>query len=129
MTITLTQAQESGIAPWDDVIHQSDHFTVFRDRYPVTPGHVLYVPHHDDTWSVTNAIAMAYKEGMRLVEQGDCDAYNIGINMGGAAGQTVMYPHVHLIPRRSGDCADPTGGVRGVIPGQQNYKNRAYQQP
>jgi diadenosine tetraphosphate (Ap4A) HIT family hydrolase len=40
-----------------------------------------------------------------------------------------MYPHVHLIPRRTGDCADPTGGVRGVIFGQQNYKATGYQQP
>jgi diadenosine tetraphosphate (Ap4A) HIT family hydrolase len=40
-----------------------------------------------------------------------------------------MYPHVHLIPRRAGDCSDPTGGVRGVIPAQQNYRTGAYQQP
>jgi diadenosine tetraphosphate (Ap4A) HIT family hydrolase len=44
-----------------------------------------------------------------MVHAGECDAFNIGINMGAAAGQTVMYPHVHLIPRRHGDCADPIG--------------------
>ena len=64
-----------------------------------------------------------------MVEAGECDAFNVGINMGAAAGQTVMYPHVHLIPRRHGDCADPVGGVRGVISGQANYKTAGYQQP
>jgi diadenosine tetraphosphate (Ap4A) HIT family hydrolase len=63
------------------------------------------------------------------VASGKFDAFNVGINMGAAAGQTVMYPHVHLIPRRTGDCADPVGGVRGVIPGQANYKQLGYQQP
>jgi diadenosine tetraphosphate (Ap4A) HIT family hydrolase len=54
---------------------------------------------------------------------------NIGINMGEAAGQTVQYPHVHLIPRRAGDVEDPVGGVRGVIPGQANYRKSSYRQP
>ena len=125
----LIEAQQQGIAPWDDIIHQEEHFTIFRDRYPVTPGHVLFVPHHDDTWSVANAMEMAYKEGLNLVEQGDCDGYNVGMNMGPAAGQTVMYPHIHLIPRRQGDCNDPVGGVRGVVPGQANYRKSQYQTP
>jgi diadenosine tetraphosphate (Ap4A) HIT family hydrolase len=51
------------------------------------------------------------------------------MNMGTAAGQTVMYPHVHVIPRRQGDAEDPVGGVRGVIPGQANYKKPAYKNP
>jgi diadenosine tetraphosphate (Ap4A) HIT family hydrolase len=64
-----------------------------------------------------------------MVEAGECDAFNIGLNMGQAAGQTVMYPHVHLIPRRHSDCNDPVGGVRAVIAGQANYKTNSYQQP
>jgi diadenosine tetraphosphate (Ap4A) HIT family hydrolase len=64
-----------------------------------------------------------------MVRRGDCDAFNIGINMGAAAGQTVMYPHVHLIPRRTGDVADPVGGVRATIPGQANYKKPGYKNP
>ena len=49
------------------------------------------------------------------------DGYNIGINIGPAAGQTVMHVHIHLIPRYVGDMDDPRGGVRGVIPGKQSY--------
>ena len=129
MTMTLAQAQERGMAPWDDCVWNSDHVTVFRDRFPVTPGHMLFVPNADQPHMVHLAMAEAHLEGERLVESGDCDGYNIGLNRGTAAGQTVMYPHVHLILRRAGDCSDPTGGVRGVIPAQQNYKTDAYQQP
>jgi len=52
-----------------------------------------------------------------------CDGFNIGQNVGEAAGQTVMYPHVHLIPRKKGDMEDPRGGVRNVIPAKGNYLN------
>ena len=129
MTMTLTQAHEQGMAPWDDQVWNNDHVTVFRDRFPVTPGHMLFVPNIDTPHMVHLAMTEAHLEGDRLVDSGDCDGYNIGLNMGRSAGQTVMYPHVHLIPRRSGDCSDPTGGVRGVIPAQQNYRTGAYQQP
>jgi diadenosine tetraphosphate (Ap4A) HIT family hydrolase len=67
--------------------------------------------------------------GNWLVLRGDADAYNVGMNLGAAAGQTVMYPHVHMIPRRAGDSADPVGGVRAVVPGQANYKTHTYQNP
>lgn len=126
MPTILKQAQQQEIAPWSDPVWSNDHVTVFRDRYPVTPGHMLFVPNTDDPHMIHLAMAEAHLEGERLVDGGDCDGYNIGLNMGRAAGQTVMYPHVHLIPRRSGDCADPTGGVRGVIPGQANYRVTRY---
>ena len=78
---------------------------------------------------IREAMTSALWEGNRMVDAGECEGYNVGINIGKVAGQTVMYPHVHLIPRKMGDCADPTGGVRGVIFGQQNYKAAGYQQP
>lgn len=127
--MTLTEAQEQLIAPWDDVVWYNDHVTVFRDRYPVTLGHMLFVPRTAEANMIHRAMAEAQMEGDRLVESGHCDGYNIGLNMGSASGQTVMYPHVHLIPRRSGDCSDPTGGVRGVIPGQANYRKPDYRDP
>ena len=54
--------------------------------------------------------------------EGGFKGFNIGMNVGSSAGQTVDWPHIHLIPRREGDVEDPTGGVRNVIPGKGNYK-------
>ena len=109
------------------MLFRSDfHVTVFQDRYPVTPGHLLFVPNYNTLTVINHAFESALRYGQRMVRQGEYDGYNIGFNSGTAAGQTVMYPHVHLIPRRHGDCTDPIGGVRGVIPGQANYKTDGY---
>ena len=128
---TLEQAQAAGIAPWDLTVDRLTdfHVAVFQDRYPVTPGHLLFVPQYNTDAVIMDCLKTAMQEGRRMVAGGECDAFNIGINMGTAAGQTVMYPHVHLIPRQLGDCADPIGGVRGVIAGQANYKATGYQLP
>ena len=126
---SLKEAKIQGIAPWDDLYMDLFDVKVYRDRYPVTPGHLLFVPERDAAGNIAEAVRMAVFMGDGMVERGECDAYNIGINMGSAAGQTVMYPHVHLIPRRSGDVEDPVGGVRGVIPGQANYKKAGYRNP
>jgi len=127
----LEIAYQQDIAPWDDCVEElSDfHVTVFRDRYPVTPGHLLFVPQYNTDAVIIDCFQSAILYGRRMVADGKCDAFNIGINVGREAGQTVMYPHVHLIPRRVGDCADPVGGVRGVIFGQANYKTAGYQKP
>lgn len=126
---TLDQAKNQGVAPWDDLVWEDFHVAVFRDRYPVTRGHLLFVPKYNTPGCIVDAMGSALDQGNRMVDNGDCDAYNIGMNMGSAAGQTIMWPHVHLIPRKVGDCADPTGGVRGVIFGQQNYKATGYVRP
>jgi diadenosine tetraphosphate (Ap4A) HIT family hydrolase len=127
--MTLDEAQQQGIAPWDDQIEDFQGVRVFRDRYPVTLGHLLFVPESDIPASITQCFQLAYLHGIALKNRGDCHGFNIGLNIGATAGQTVMYPHVHLIPRRSGDCADPVGGVRGVIKGQANYRLDSYKHP
>jgi diadenosine tetraphosphate (Ap4A) HIT family hydrolase len=128
---TLEEARVAGVAPWDlEVDRLTDfHVSVFQDRYPVTQGHLLFVPTYNTSDMIVECFESALREGHRMVADGECDAFNVGINCGEAAGQTVMYPHVHLIPRRGGDTADPVGGVRGVIVGQANYKATGYQQP
>lgn len=125
----LEQAQKNEIAPWSDTFREEKNYVVFRDAYPVSHGHLLFVPKWDTTHCLIDCYEAATELGEFLRSSGDCDGYNIGINRGQAAGQTVMYPHVHFIPRRTGDCTDPTGGVRGVIPGQANYRRETYQQP
>jgi len=128
---TLEDAQAAKVAPWDLKVDElSDfHVAVFQDRFPVTPGHLLFVPQYNTDDVIQECFESAMRHGRRMVVNGECAAFNIGINMGREAGQTVMYPHVHLIPRRVGDCADPVGGVRGVIVGQANYKTSGYQKP
>ena len=128
---TLAQARAAGVAPWDlEVDRLTDfHVAVFHDRYPVTRGHLLFVPQHNTDAVIADCFESAMREGRRMIADGECDAFNVGINCGESAGQTVMYPHVHLIPRRGGDTANPVGGVRGVVFGQANYKAAGYQNP
>jgi|SRR6056300_885029 diadenosine tetraphosphate (Ap4A) HIT family hydrolase len=108
--------------PWTDIVIDTRDFTVFKDGFPVTEGHILFVP-KEETWDKLAACyKAAYAWGYDWVQRGYCDAYNLGQNIGEAAGQTVMWPHVHLIPRRKGDMEDPRGGVRHVIPEKGNYR-------
>ena len=108
--------------PWTNVLIDTKEFTVFRDGFPVTEGHVLFVPKVEDWEHLTACFKAAYKWGYDWVERGYCDSFNIGQNVGKEAGQTVMWPHVHLITRRKGDMEDPRGGVRHVIPEKGNYR-------
>ena len=98
------------------------------DKYPVTPGHLLVIPfrhvsnYFDATAEEKQALWALVEEAKLYLDRQHAPAgYNIGINVGVEAGQTVMHLHVHLIPRYRGDVADPRGGVRGVIPAKQNY--------
>jgi diadenosine tetraphosphate (Ap4A) HIT family hydrolase len=120
--LTLKDAQIAGIAPWDDQIDDLSNTLVFLDRYPCTQGHRLYVPKDNNANWTVRAMEDALAYGNQMVSEGQWDGFNIGYNSGEAAGQTVMYPHVHLIPRRKGDVEDPIGGVRNTIPGKGNYK-------
>jgi hypothetical protein len=119
---TLEDAKAAGVAPWDDVVRDDFHVTVFKDRYPVTEGHLLFVPQYSADGVIEDCFADALAHGKKMVELGKWDGFNIGMNWGEAAGQTVMYPHIHLIPRRHGDMSDPRGGVRHVIPEKGNYR-------
>lgn len=98
------------------------------DGFPVTPGHVLLIPtRHVRNWfeaTIEERIALtrAIDVARHAIETNfGADGYNIGINSGEAAGQTVFHLHVHVIPRRHGDVEDPRGGVRHVIPSKANY--------
>jgi len=101
---------------------------VIYDNYPVSNGHCLIVPHRvysnyfestDEEFEGLNKLLVMTKE--IIDEEFSPSGYNIGINCGEDAGQTVRHLHIHLIPRYKGDMYDPRGGVRGVIPEKQNY--------
>ena len=105
-------------------------FAIF-DKYPVNPGHVLVIPyrHVADYFELTKEEKIAAVELIDEVKkfldrEFSPDGYNVGVNVGKWAGQTVMHVHIHVIPRYRGDVEDPTGGVRGVIPQRRNYLKR-----
>lgn len=104
-------------------MHECEDYLVFADIYAVTPGHLLFIPRHKNSQrEIINCYLAAELAGADMVKEGLCDGYNVGRNEGAPAGQTVMWPHIHLIPRRFGDMEDPRGGVRHVIPKMGNYK-------
>lgn len=111
-----------------EIIGKFQHCFAMKDQYPVSKGHLLLIPfQHIDSWfsaskEIKEEIFLASEEMKGFLhEQYQPDGYNIGMNCGKAAGQTVMHLHVHLIPRYTGDMEDPKGGVRGVIPCKQKY--------
>tara|TARA_B000000441_G_C21385092_1_gene146202 strand:- start:44 stop:442 length:399 start_codon:yes stop_codon:yes gene_type:complete len=115
------------------VISSTKHFFIIRDTaYPVTKHHTLIITHRhvDDYFDLNkeeiNDLDEILKNQKRELKQLDKDisAFNIGVNIGRDAGQSIMHCHIHLIPRRKGDVEDPRGGVRGVIPQKQKYKKR-----
>ena len=113
-------------APWPDenIVFENENIVVYKDGYPVTEGHLLFVPKRtavSHSLDIMRCFETAYRQGTEGVENGEWDAFNVGINNGVAAGQSVMWPHVHLIPRRKGDNPNPRGGVRNVIPLKGNY--------
>jgi diadenosine tetraphosphate (Ap4A) HIT family hydrolase len=112
--------------PWRNPIKENNHMYIFRDGFPVTEtGHFLFVPKNNDIGSISECLIAATKQGVMFHEEELCDGFNIGMNYGTAAGQTIEWPHVHLILRKHGDCANPTGGIRNVIPEKGDYTKNA----
>src|ERR671915_1267643 len=108
-----------------DVLFESDFAYVRHDSNSLSPGHVIVVPkrHVADFFDMTaleqGSVLALLNRARRLVdERHHPDGYNIGVNIGKAAGQSRMHVHVHLIPRYSGDVPDPRGGVRCVLAGK-----------
>ena len=116
--------------PWSNPIEETSWYNIYEDKYPVTEGHLLFIPKEEDEYILNKCFLGAYRRGEEWVQSGFCEGFNIGMNKGEWAGQTVMYPHVHLIPRREGDLGwyengtpyDPQGGVSNVIPHKGKYK-------
>lgn len=114
--------------PAERVIAANELAVAIRDGYPVSPGHTLVIPkrHVASLAHVTIEEAKALwallaEVRARVDAELRPDGYNVGVNDGRAAGQTVMHLHVHLIPRYDGDRPDPRGGVRWVIPEKADY--------
>jgi diadenosine tetraphosphate (Ap4A) HIT family hydrolase len=112
----------------DRIIYRNEHFFIIKDAFPVSPGHLLIISNQlrKDFFELTDAekqsLNMTIDAAKTIVEQEfKPDGYNIGMNCGAAAGQTVFHFHCHLIPRYIGDMENPRGGVRHCIEGKGNY--------
>ena len=112
----------------ENIIIESEAAYAVFDIFPVSQGHMLIIPkkhirdyfeagQHEkqELWELVDRCKVY------LDEKYQPDAYNVGINCGEDAGQTVMHLHIHLIPRYKGDLINPRGGVRGVIPDKRIY--------
>lgn len=115
--------------PNERIINSNSHAMVIRDGYPISAGHTLIIPkrHMGSFFEATSDERNALLELLDIAKA-ELDAthpkpsaYNIGINDGAAAGQTVPHLHIHLIPRYEGDVKDPRGGVRWIMPEKADY--------
>ena len=110
------------------IIWESDCAVAFLDNFPVSKGHTLVIPkrvvkslydlpveEQADLWE-----AVSQTRGI-LIERYNPDAFNIGVNDGVAAGQTIAHAHIHIIPRHKNDQGDPRGGIRWIFPDKANY--------
>lgn len=112
-----------------EMIIENEHALAIYDTNPASNGHSLIIPHRHvaEYFQATPEEKLAMWElvdKMKIIidKKHNPDAYNIGINVGKTAGQSVPHIHIHLIPRFKGDVEDPRGGVRGVIPAKRKYQ-------
>ena len=113
------------------IVAENEFGYVIRDGFPVTPLHTLIIPKrhvldyfglHTSEVVGLNHLLLSQKHAL-LIEDSNIDGFNIGMNCGDTAGQTICHCHVHLIPRRKGDVENPRGGVRHVIPSKGFYES------
>jgi diadenosine tetraphosphate (Ap4A) HIT family hydrolase len=115
--------------PTSRIIESTVDAFAILDAYPASPGHTLIIPRRhvasafdltvDEITSLLHLIQAARERIDRTLKP---TGYNVGVNVGRDAGQTVMHVHIHVIPRYPGDVADPAGGVRRVIPGKGRWQ-------
>ena len=125
MKIETTQLEFYTDAPWHrkNMVYEDENVIVYKDGFPVTEGHLLFVPKKRERRAdITSCFEYADDWGVQGIRDYKWEGFNVGINQNEVAGQTVLWPHVHMIPRRKGDTPNPKGGVRHVIPEKGNYE-------
>jgi diadenosine tetraphosphate (Ap4A) HIT family hydrolase len=115
--------------PAAKILYRNEHFFIIEDGFPVSPGHLLIISNvvKQDYFSLTAEEKHALIDMIEIAKslilgKYEPDGFNIGMNCGEAAGQTVFHFHCHLIPRYIGDMENPRGGVRHCIPNKGNYQ-------
>lgn len=114
--------------PEDRIIFKNEYFFIIKDIYPVSDGHLLIISNElkNDYFELStnekgNLSEVILKAKSLIELEYSPDGYNIGMNCGEYAGQTILHFHCHIIPRYKGDIKNPAGGVRGVIPNKMKY--------
>ena len=134
-TRNLNQPESSPVCSFcyenikSEIIAEYNSAYAIDDKYPVSKGHILIIPqrHTKDFFSMTtnerrDAQQLLLNMKKSIAEHdSSISGFNVGINCGESAGQTIFHAHIHLIPRRDGDTPNPRGGVRGVIPDKMSY--------
>ena len=110
------------------IFFKNEYFFIIKDAFPISPGHLLIISntlrrdYFDLTQEERAHLDNAIYEAKKIIEaEFQPDGYNLGMNCGTAAGQTVPHFHCHLIPRYHGDTPNPRGGIRNAIPGKGDY--------
>jgi diadenosine tetraphosphate (Ap4A) HIT family hydrolase len=126
--MTMTEQQNCPFCREPTIVIENDLAFADYDSYPVNPGHCLiilrrHVAEYFQATAEEKAAVWALVDEMKPIidQEFKPDGYNVGVNIGSAAGQSVPHVHIHMIPRYKGDMEDPRGGVRGVIPHKQKY--------
>ena len=114
--------------PEERIISSNEYGFIIRDGYPISPGHTLIISRrHVESWFSLSDEEKSYLMNLlthaqqALESEFSPNGFNLGINDGQAAGQTIPHVHIHLIPRFHGDLEDPRGGVRNIIPAKAKY--------
>ena len=116
----------------EEIIEENEFAYATFDSYPVSSKHCLIVPkrHIKDYFELNENEVTGCDQLIKIIknqiEKDDktVKGFNIGVNSGKVAGQSIMHCHIHLVPRREGDVENPQGGVRGVIPSKQHYTRK-----
>jgi diadenosine tetraphosphate (Ap4A) HIT family hydrolase len=124
----MSQHQDCPFCGKPEMVIENELAFAHYDSYPVNPGHCLIIPrrHVAEYFQATaeeKAAIWALVDEMKIIIDRDYtpSGYNVGVNVGVTAGQSVPHIHIHMIPRYKGDVENPKGGVRGVIPNKQKY--------
>tara|TARA_R110001592_G_scaffold19990_1_gene81625 strand:- start:2426 stop:2827 length:402 start_codon:yes stop_codon:yes gene_type:complete len=105
----------------DTPFMETDYTGVFKDRYPCVPGHTLFIPKKDTPECIGKSYGLAYQYGKDKIKSKEITGFNVGMNIGVCAGQTIMWPHIHFIPRHKGDSKE-IGGMRHAHPEADHRK-------
>lgn len=112
----------------EKILYKDELFFIIKDSFPVNPGHLLVISNklRNDYFELTDIekkhLPEVIEKAKELIEMTySPDGFNIGMNCGETAGQTILHFHCHIIPRYKGDMDNPRGGVRGVIPDKMSY--------